>query len=484
MSNSCFVIIESCYSQRSYVFFLDIMWTKSEDSCLAWLVCMGAFITLAGVIGIDNSFGIVIDVIITQFDSSTSRVSWIQSTHSTFMFLFAFISSVVLKKCGLRVIILNGTLICCTSYIVCAFFKNYVVLIIFYGIAGGVGSGLLFTAGNIACFKYFKTYETLASGIAMSGTGFGMIMISLACSFAVINFGYIGYFITLSIISSLSSLFALFAFELRSDNQDTNEEQMDRVVNPSLTSLPSLRSKSVPARNRSYESLDSVSFKDESVSMKKCEQQANFQEATMKKVVLLMKDKRLFCYCLVHVLFELAYYVPVNFLPEMMKDNGTSKQQANTIISLIGIFILVSKWIVALILRYFKPNPILLSSITMTLLGACYVLYPLCSTYKCYVAVTLIYGISISSIDMLIPFIILNLFDAKRLDEGFGLIMLTKALFPLWGSPISGALRDWTGNYDLAFYTAGCALFIGGFINVMIYFLPSKTIETDTIEDN
>ena len=56
------------------------MWTKSEDSCLAWLVCMGAFITLAGVIGIDNSFGIVIDVIITQFDSSTSRVSWIQST--------------------------------------------------------------------------------------------------------------------------------------------------------------------------------------------------------------------------------------------------------------------------------------------------------------------------------------------------------------------------------------------------------------------
>ena len=85
---------------------------------------------------------------------------------------------------------------------------------------------------------------------------------------------------------------------------------------------------------------------------------------------------------------------------------------------------------------------------------------------------------------MLIPFIILNLFDAERLDEGFGLAMLTKALIPLWGSPISGALRDWTGNYDLAFNTAGCALFIGGFINLIVYWLPSKSTKTDTIEDN
>ena len=158
--------------------------------------------------------------------------------------------------------------------------------------------------------------------------------------------------------------------------------------------------------------------------------------------------------------------------------------RANTIISLIGVFILVSKWIVALILRYFKPNPILFSSITMIVLGTCYVLYPLCSSYKCYVVVTSVYGLVISCVDMLIPFIILNLFNVERLDEGFGLVMLTKALIPLWGSPISGALRDWTGNYDISFYTAGCALFIGGFINVIVYRLPSKTIKIDTIEDN
>ena len=133
--------------------------------------------------------------------------------------------------------------------------------------AGGVGSGLLFTAGNIACFKYFKTYETLASGIAMSGTGFGMIVVSLACSFAVINFGYIGYFITLSIISSLSFLFALFAFQLRSDSQAISEDQMDRVLYPSLTSLPSVRSSSNSTRHYSYQSLGSVSNNNEKVSI-------------------------------------------------------------------------------------------------------------------------------------------------------------------------------------------------------------------------
>ena len=121
---------------------------------------------------------------------------------------------------------------------------------------------------------------------------------------------------------------------------------------------------------------------------------------------------------------------------------------------------------------------------TMILLGTYYVLYPLCSNYNCYVVVTSVYGLVVSSVNMLIPFIILNLFDAERLDEGFGLVMLTKALIALWGSPISGALHDWTGNYDLAFYTAGCALFIGGLINVIIYWIPSKTIETDDMQKN
>ena len=445
------------------------MLTVSEDSCLAWFVCMGAFLTLAGTSGIDNSFGIVINVIITHLNITTTRVSWIQSTHSTFMFLFAFVSSFLLKKYGLRIIILSGTIICCTSYIICAFFKNYPVLILLYGIAGGVGSGLLYTAGNIACFKYFKKFQTLASGIAMSGTGFGMIIVSLSCSFAVLNFGYTGYFITLSIISSLSSLFALFVFPIRMDNEDSNVEEKS-----SPTISGSKKDERVSMKTCEKKKYGSVI--DESVSMKKCEQKTNSQKDEVKKVLMLMKDKRLLCYCLVQVFFELAYYIPMDFLPDMMNDNGISKQQANTIISIFGSSILVSKWTLALILRYFKTNPIVFSSISMTLLGVCCVLYPFCSTYKYYVLVTAVYGIVLSSVDMLIPFIILNLFDAKRLDDGFGLVMLTKALIPLWGSPIAGALRDWTGNYDLAFYTASCFLFIGGLINIIVYWLQLKII--------
>ena len=41
---------------------------------------------------------------------------------------------------------------------------------------------------------------------------------------------------------------------------------------------------------------------------------------------LLLKDKRMICYCMTHVFFELAYYVPMVFLPEMMiEDQGISK---------------------------------------------------------------------------------------------------------------------------------------------------------------
>ena len=443
-----------------------------QDSIMSWLVCMGAFLALAGTVGIDTSFGIAIETIIKELQISTYKVSWIQSIHSSSMFLFAFVSSFLMNKYGLRMIILIGTIISCTSYFLCGIFKNYVLIVTLYGIAGGAGSGLLYAAGNIACFQYFKTYETIASGIAMSGTGFGMIAVSLSCSYTVINFGYFGYFIALALISSMSFLFAFSTFPLAKNYHVMEEEELDGFKNKS--SLNGI--KSYPSSN-GY-------IKEESIAMINKEKSSDSQTNRTKKLMVLIRDKRLLGYCLVQIFFELAYYVPVDFLPEMMLSDGISQLNADTTIAFIGFFILISKLILALILRYTNTNPVIISSISMFFLGFCCIAYTICSTYKFYVVVTIAYGMVISSVDMLIPFIILEFFDADNLDDGFGLIMLTKAFIPLWGSPVAGALYDWTGSYDMAFYTAGCLLFIGSLTNLLVYWLQLKKLRKDVNREN
>ena len=87
------------------------MFSIEKDSSAAWLVCFGAFLTLAGTIGIDSSFGVVMGTIITAVNISTTKVSWIHSIHSSSMFLFAFLSSFLLGKYGMRTIILFGAII-------------------------------------------------------------------------------------------------------------------------------------------------------------------------------------------------------------------------------------------------------------------------------------------------------------------------------------------------------------------------------------
>ena len=184
------------------------------ESCLAWMVCLGAFLTQLVVIGIDSSFGVIIGSLIHQLDSSTFTISWIQSTHSTFMFLFASISSVALKKFRFGSIIFTGTTLCCTSYLASAFIPNHVGLIISYGIIGGAGSGLLYTTANIACIYYLDTNKKIATGIAMSGGGLGTIAVSIFCHHINMKFGCVGYFIAIASISLISYLFVFFVFLL------------------------------------------------------------------------------------------------------------------------------------------------------------------------------------------------------------------------------------------------------------------------------
>ena len=57
-------------------------------------------------------------------------------------------------------------------------------------------------------------------------------------------------------------------------------------------------------------------------------------------ILTLLKSKEMFLYCLVHIFFELAYYSPMVYLPEMInRDRGIPQELAGTIISVYGMFI-------------------------------------------------------------------------------------------------------------------------------------------------
>ena len=202
------------------------MFTVRKDSFLAWMVCFGAFLSQIAVIGVDNTFGVVLGNVIKEFNSTPYHVSWIQSTRSTCMFLFASISSFLLKKFRMRSVVLLGTVLCCTSCIVSAYLKTYIALFLAYGVMGGIGSGLIVTPSFIACSLYFDKWKEVASGFAMSGVGLGTMFVSLLGNHININFGYTGYFAALSVITSLNMILVLFGSPLEEENENGSDKSL------------------------------------------------------------------------------------------------------------------------------------------------------------------------------------------------------------------------------------------------------------------
>ena len=91
--------------------------------------------------------------------------------------------------------------------------------------------------------------------------------------------------------------------------------------------------------NKSKEKQVDVAKKESTENAKEPSEIQDKNEGMSKsrKVYRMMCDKRMFCFCLVHVFYELAYYVPMVFLPEMMATHdGISKEKAGTIFSTLG----------------------------------------------------------------------------------------------------------------------------------------------------
>ena len=189
----------------------------------------------------------------------------------------------------------------------------------------------------------------------------------------------------------------------------------------------------------------------------------------IKNILSLLKDNRMFCYCLVHVMFELAYYVPMVFLPElMMQDHDISKEWAGTILSVLGLCNMAGKILTGLLVQYAKISPTILSAASIGILGICCIGFTFCSIYEHFVILTAAYGLMLSSVDLFTPLILIEIFGEEKLKDSFALVMLAKMFSPIWGPPIGGALKDWTGKYNFAFYAAGTFQLIASFFNILM----------------
>lgn len=474
---------------------------KKQDGLLAWIICFSAFITQALIDGIDYSFGEAVGSIMKELDATASTAAWVASVHSTMIFVFAFVGSVLAKRFGFRVLIVIGTIVSCGAYSLAICLRDISGLLFSYGILGGIGSGLLYTPAHIIHTQYFTANKlAVATGLAASGTGFGIITLPCLANYVSNIYGYKGYFLMCAVVSPLSLIFGLAAVPLCDHYNQSNDKSCNQCMSEfrdaetQSENVPiiqqkagkkSMKNDSVIEDSPVDTKADSLEHGDKRKSSSATQTHDTTDETDGKEPrnshkqlfsgFALLKDARLYLYCLVHILFELAYFTPTDFLPEMMvNERGVLPSMKGSVISILGLGYMIGKTVCGILAHYVKNSCLLLSAISMALLGIGCIGYVFCSVYLEFVAVSMGYGICLSALDILAPLILIQNFGIDMLKDSFAMVMLAKVVASVWGSPIAGALHDLTNDYSAAFYTAGAFNITGSILCIIVMWLQKQ----------
>ena len=192
-----------------------------ENGILAWMVCIGMLLSNIIVQGINNCFGGVISTIIVEFQSNLASVSLIPSIHSAAYYFAGFICSILVRWYSFRTLLFIGGVGSTLAFVASFFASSINSLILWYGLFGGMGNGLVYVPGLIACGFYFdESKRALATGIATSGSGIGIVAIPLFVNYVNENFGWRHCMLILCLISPIICLVALIMLPLAKPSND------------------------------------------------------------------------------------------------------------------------------------------------------------------------------------------------------------------------------------------------------------------------
>lgn len=176
-------------------------------------------------------------------------------------------------------------------------------------------------------------------------------------------------------------------------------------------------------------------------------------------------------YGLAITLFNFGYFVPYVHLVAHSRHEGFSQYQAAFIISATGVTDIVGRltagWLSDLG-RLRLPHMLCLWT---GLTGLFLLLLPVGSldgSYPGLLVVSLAYGFCSGAMTPLVFSVVPEIVGMERTLGALGLLQLIESIGGLLGAPLSGFLRDVTGNYTASFLVAGIFVILGTAVTAML----------------
>ncbi|XP_016933857.3 monocarboxylate transporter 14 [Drosophila suzukii] len=160
------------------------------DGGYGWVICFASFMCNMIVDGIAYTFGIFLEEFVAYFHEGKGTVAWVGSLLSGVYLSAGPIVSALANKYGCRAVCIAGSIIACIAFVLSTFSTSVSMLMATYGFMGGFGFGMIYLPAVVAVGYYFETKRSLATGIAVCGSGFGTFAFAPLATYLLEEYGW------------------------------------------------------------------------------------------------------------------------------------------------------------------------------------------------------------------------------------------------------------------------------------------------------
>ncbi|XP_069501633.1 monocarboxylate transporter 13 isoform X2 [Ambystoma mexicanum] len=391
------------------------VYPEPPDGGWGWMIVLAAFMQTSLVYGVIRSFGVFFVEFVQHFEELSGRVSWITSIGIAVQQFASPVASALSSRYGARPVVMLGAFLSSLGMFLAAFATRLMHLYLSIGLLSGMGWALVFTPCIGSVGRYFKKKRTMATGLAFTGVGISSFAFSPLFQYLVDAYAWRGALIIVSGITlNLVVCGALLRpLTLKEDLGQPGEENDGCRQCSTLFGLP------------------------------------------------LLSHWPFMRYVTAITLINTGYFIPYVHLVAHARVQGFNEYEAAFLMSAAAIIDicgrLISGWLADR--GTFQLQHLLTFWTALT--GFSLIVIPLGQNYYTLMAISLIYGLGAGAMTPVVFSLVPQIVGIRQLLGGLGLLQMIESIGGLLGAPLSGWLRDLTGNYYSSFGTAGGFLLAG-----------------------
>lgn len=176
--------------ELSYCDYHDL--PPPPDGGYGWVVVFASFMCNMIVDGIAYTFGVFLTPMVNHYGETQGKTAWVGSLLSGMYLSAGPLVSALTNKFGCRAVCIAGSIISTIAFVLSIFSPTVNWLMLLYGVMGGIGFGLIYLPAVVCVGYYFETKRSLATGIAVCGSGVGTFAFAPLADLLLQEYGWRG----------------------------------------------------------------------------------------------------------------------------------------------------------------------------------------------------------------------------------------------------------------------------------------------------